>query len=124
SVSASSGAVKVPGSTRSVSPLSSIRRVACSYFVTRIGEVNSLSNASANPWKRVAVSIWRVRIHMSYLNGCRGTEKPATAPSYSGLVRRPLTAVTRVRIPLGSQQHIESPRFAEGFRVLRPDHAG
>jgi hypothetical protein len=25
-----------------------------------------------------------------------------TAPSYSGLVRRPLTAVTRVRIPLGS----------------------
>ena len=29
---------------------------------------------------------------------------PLTAPSYSGLVRRPLTAVTPVRIRLGSQQ--------------------
>ena len=36
-----------------------------------------------------------------------------TAPSYSGLVRRPLTAVTRVRIPLGS------PTVkASGFRGL------
>lgn len=30
-------------------------------------------------------------------------DKKCKAPSYSGLVRRPLTAVTRVRIPLGSR---------------------
>ena len=31
------------------------------------------------------------------------------APSYRGLVRRPLTAVTRVRIPLGSPSHPRTP---------------
>src|SRR5690348_13426933 len=36
-----------------------------------------------------------------------GSKTKCKAPSYSGLVRRPLTAVTRVRIPLGSQN--ESP---------------
>ncbi len=50
---------------------------------------------------------------MAYLNGCRGTETfRQTAPSYSGLVRCPLTAVTRVRIPLGSHnaKALGSPR--------------
>ena len=39
-------------------------------------------------------------------------DRTAAAPSYSGLVRRPLTAVTRVRIPLGSQINTrgENPR--------------
>ena len=35
------------------------------------------------------------------------------APSYSGLVRRPLTAVTRVRIPLGSPER--KPPLRRGF---------
>lgn len=42
-------------------------------------------------------------IRSAYLNGCEA------APSYSGLVRCPLTAVTRVRIPLGSPD-VKMPR--------------
>lgn len=45
-------------------------------------------------------------------------DKKCKAPSYSGLVRRPLTAVTRVRIPLGSPEN-ESLTFGWGFRRIR-----
>src|SRR5690606_37273225 len=44
-----------------------------------------------------------------------------TAPSYSGLVRRPLTAVTRVRIPLGSPQ--QKPGLRTGLLALAASRA-
>lgn len=47
-------------------------------------------------------------IRGAYLNGCDA------APSYSGLVRRPLTAVTRVRIPLGSPTRKRAPTSGRG----------
>ncbi len=54
------------------------------------------------------------------LSGCRDTWHNRTvacpAPSYSGLVRRPLTAVTRVRIPLGSPTR-KCPSEGRAFRV-------
>ena len=47
---------------------------------------------------------------------CRkGNQTKCKAPSYSGLVRRPLTAVTRVRIPLGSQIPPEPHNGSGGF---------
>ncbi len=66
---------------------------------------------------------------MAYLNGCRGAETlRKTAPSYSGLVRCPLTAVTRVRIPLGSHDTRKPPDF-RGFSAYpatsgNDDHLG
>src|SRR5690606_37589587 len=89
---------------RSLPPMS-MRSPACSCFVTRMARVNMVSRAPATG----PATIWPGGVHMAYLYGCQ------TAPSYSGLVRRPLTAVTRVRIPLGSPAR--NARLRPGFSL-------
>ncbi len=47
-------------------------------------------------------------------------DRTGAAPSYSGLVRRPLTAVTRVRIPLGSPRATSPGPHGPGDVVVSP----